>query len=274
MSKPEMKSSYQGSLKTLLKGFRALEEVCRRKNGLKQSELAVILKVDRSTALRILNTMTDAGYLLKEADGRYHPTMRIPWLSHLVLEGMEIRGYARKHLEKVTLETGFSSHLAILSEGQVVYIDGEEGRGMIKVNTGIGNVAPVHCSATGKALTAHLEESSLKKVLRGLSGDSFLQRYTANTIIGFPELLEEFSQIRQRGYAVDNEEYEVGIKCVAVPIFDYTGDVIATIGVSGTASKIEELGIGLLAGKLQAAAADISSNLGYADNEKRGGKNV
>jgi IclR family transcriptional regulator, KDG regulon repressor len=274
MSKPEMKNSSQGSLKTLLKGLRALEEVCRRKNGLKQSELAAILKADRSTALRILNTMIEAGYLYKDADGRYHPTMRIPWLSHLVLEGMEIRGYARKHLEKVTLETGFSSHLAILSEGQVVYVDGEEGRGMIKVNAGIGNVAPVHCSATGKALAAYLEESSLKTALRSLSEDSFPQRYTANTIKEIPELLEEFSLTRQRGYAVDNEEYEVGIKCVAVPIFDYTGAAVATIGLSGTVSKIEEIGIESLAEMLQAAAATVSSNLGYANSEKRGEENA
>lgn len=274
MSKPEMKSSYQGSLKTLLKGLRALEEVCQRKNGLKQSELAAVLRVDRSTALRILNTMIEAGYLHKDADGRYHPTMRIPWLSHQILEGMEIRGYARKHLEKVTFDTGFSSHLAILSEGQVVYVDGEEARGMLKVNAGIGNVAPVHCSATGKALAAYLDESALKTVLCSLSGDSFPQRYTANTIKDFLELLKEFSQIRRRGYAVDNEEYEVGIKCVAVPIFNYTGAAIATIGLSGTVSKIEEIGIDSLADKLQAAAADVSSNLGYANSEKRGEENV
>lgn len=274
MSKPEMKSSYQGSLKTLLKGLRALEEVCQRKNGLKQSELAAVLKVDRSTALRILNTMIEAGYLRKDADGRYHPTMKIPWLSHQILEGMEIRGYARKHLEKVTLETGFSSHLAILSEGQVVYVDGEEGRGMLKVNAGIGNVAPVHCSATGKALAAYLDESTLKTVLRSLSGNSFPHRYTANTIKNFAELLKEFSQIRRRGYAVDNEEYEVGIKCVAVPIFDYTEAAVATIGLSGTVSKIEEIGIELLAEKLKAAAVDVSSSLGYANSEKRGEENV
>ncbi len=274
MSKPEAKSSYQGSLKTLLKGLRALEEVCQKKEGLKQSELAALLKADRSTALRILNTMVEAGYLCKDANGRYRPTMKIPRLSHLILEGMEVRVYARSHLEKVTLETGFSSHLAILSEGQVVYVDGEEGRGMIKVNAGIGNVAPAHCSATGKALAAYLEESSLKIVLRSLSEGSFPKRYTANTIDDFSELLEELTLTRQRGYAVDNEEYEMGIKCIAVPIFDYTGDAVATIGVSGTVSKIEEMGIKPLADKLQAAAADISLNLGYANSEKRGEKNA
>ncbi len=274
MNKPAVKSSSQGSLKTLLKGLRALEEVCLKKEGLKQSELAALLKVDRSTALRIFNTMTAAGYLCKDTDGRYRPTMKIPRLSHLILEGMEIRGYARRHLEKVTLETGFSSHLAILQEGQVVYVDGEEGRGMVKVNAGIGNIAPVHCSATGKALAAHLEDPSLNAALHNRSGQNFPEKYTANTMTGYLDLLEEFKRTRRRGYALDNEEYEAGIKCIAVPIFDYSGAAVATIGISGTASKIEEVGIEPLAAKLRTAAQAISASLGHINSEKCGDDDV
>lgn len=274
MRKPEAKSSSPGSSKTLLKGLKVLEEVCLKKEGLKQSELAVLLGADRSTALRILNTMTEAGYLCRGADGRYRPTMKIPRLSHLILEGMEIRSYARSHLDKVTLETGFSSHLAIMSGDQVVYVDGIEGGGMIKVNAGIGNTAPLHCSATGKALAAQLDESQLKKIIDNASAKNILERYTEKTITGFSELLDELALTRQRGYALDNEEYEPGIKCVAAPIFDYTGSVVATIGVSDTVSKIEAATIEALAEKLMAAAADISSNLGYVKSGRRGEKNV
>jgi IclR family transcriptional regulator, KDG regulon repressor len=274
MRKPEPKSSSPGSSKTLLKGLKALEAVCLKKEGLKQSELAVLLGADRSTALRILNTMTEAGYLCRGVDGRYRPTMKIPRLSHLILEGMEIRFYARNHLDKFTRETGFSSHLAIMSDEQVVYVDGIDGRGMIKVNAGIGNTAPIHCSATGKALAAHLDESHLKKIIYSSSGENFLQRYTEKTIIGFSELLEELVLTRQRGYAIDNEEYEPGIKCIAAPIFDYTETVVATIGVSSTVSKIEGAKTESLAEKLMAAAADISLNLGYVKSGKRGEKYV
>ncbi|MDZ4133703.1 MAG: IclR family transcriptional regulator [Dethiobacteria bacterium] len=274
MSKPEPKKISPGSSKTLLKGLKALEAVCLKKEGLKQSELAVLLGADRSTALRILNTMTAAGYLLRDADGRYHPTMKIPRLSHLILEGMEIRFSARPHLDKVSLDTGFSSHLAILSGEQVIYVDGVEGRGMIKVNAGIGSTAPVHCSATGKALAAHLEESYLKTILQSSPDDNFLKPYTDKTITGFPELLAELALSRRRGYALDNEEYEPGINCIAAPIFDYSGTVVATIGVSGTVSRIEEKGIEALAETLMAAASDISLSLGYVKSEKRGEKNV
>jgi IclR family transcriptional regulator, KDG regulon repressor len=274
MSKPEPKKISPGNSKTLLKGLKALEAVCLKKEGLKQSELAVFLGADRSTALRILNTMSAAGYLFRDADGRYRPTMKIPRLSHLILEDMEIRFSARPHLDKVSLDTGFSSHLAILSGEQVVYVDGVEGRGMIKVNAGIGSTAPVHCSATGKALAAHLEESYLKKILQSSPDDNFLKPYTDKTITGFPELLAELALSRRRGYAMDNEEYEPGIKCIAAPIFDYSGKVVATIGVSGTVSRIEETGIEALAETLMAAASDISLSLGYVKSEKRGEKNV
>jgi len=274
MRKPEPKKIFPGSSKTLLKGLKALEAVCLKKEGLKQSELAVLLGLDRSTALRVLNTLTAAGYLCRDADGRYHPTMKIPRLSHLILKDMEIRFYARPHLDNVSLETGFSSHLAILSDEQVVYVDGVEGRGMIKVNAGIGNTAPVHCSATGKALAAHLEESCLKKVLYNSPGDNFLKRYTDKTITGYPELLEELALTRRRGYAIDNEEYEPGIKCIAAPVFDYSDAIAATIGVSGTVSKIEDMGTKALAEKLKSAAADISLNLGYVKSDKGGEKNA
>jgi IclR family transcriptional regulator, KDG regulon repressor len=274
MSKPEPKKISPGNSKTLLKGLKALEAVCLKKEGLKQSELAVFLGADRSTALRILNTMSAAGYLFRDADGRYRPTMKIPRLSHLILEDMEIRFSARPHLDKVSLDTGFSSHLAILSGEQVVYVDGVEGRGMIKVNAGIGSTAPVHCSATGKALAAYLKESSLKKVLSSSTGDNFLKRYTDKTITGYSELLEELALTRQRGYAMDNEEYESGIKCIAAPVFDYSGAVAASIGLSGTASKIEDTGIEALAEKLKSAAADISMNLGYEKYKKGGEENV
>ena len=274
MSKPEPKKISPGNSKTLLKGLKALEAVCLKKEGLKQSELAVLLSADRSTALRILNTMTAAGYLFRDVDGRYRPTMKIPRLAHLILEDMEIRSYARKHLDQVALQTGFSSHLAIMSGEQVVYVDGVEGRGMVKVNAGIGNTAPVHCSATGKALAAHLEESCLKKVLYSFPGDNLLKRYTDKTITGYPELLEELALTRRRGYAIDNEEYEPGIKCIAAPIFDYSGAVAASLGVSGTVTKIEDTGVEDLAEKLKSAAADISLNLGYVKSEKGGEKNV
>jgi IclR family transcriptional regulator, KDG regulon repressor len=274
MSKPEPKKTSPGSSKTLLKGLKALEAVCLKKEGLKQSELAVLLGADRSTALRILNTMTAAGYLSRDADGRYRPTMKIPRLSHHILEGMEIRFYARAHLEKVTLETGFSSHLAILSDEQVIYVDGVEGSGVVKVNAGVGNTAPVHCSATGKALAAHLDESNLKKLLYSTPGETYLKRYTEKTITGYPELREELALTRKRGYALDNEEYEPDIKCIAAPIFDYSGAVAATIGVSSTVSKIEDMNVELLADKIMAAASAISLNLGYIKSEKRGEKNV
>ncbi len=270
MSKPEQKKICPGSSKTLLKGLKALEEVCLKKEGLKQSELAVLFGANRSTALRILNTITSAGYLFRDADGRYHPTMKIPYLSHHILEGMEIRFYAREHLHKVTQETGFSSHLAILSDKQVVYIDGAEGRGMVKVNAGIGNAAPIHCSATGKALAAYLDESSLEKLLLCSPAETVLERYTEKTITDYSELLAEMALTSRRGFAIDNEEYEPGIKCIAAPIFDYTGTVVASIGISGTVSKINDPGVELMAEKLIAAATAISFNLGYIKLEKRG----
>ncbi len=266
MKSPEKKSSFTGSHKTLERGLKTFEELCRRREGMKQSDVAVFLDVDRSTAMRFMNTLVHEEYVYRAENGSYHPTMKILQLAGMVLAGTGIHKSARSRLVQIARETGFSTHLAVLSGNRVMYVDGEEGLGVVKFNTGVGFSAPVHCTATGKALTAFLDAAHRKIVVTAQMAGGSLESYTKNTITD-PDLLEkEYGNIRKRGFATDDEEYERGIRCFAAPIFDYTGKAVAVIGLSGIVPGIEEAGVDKLAGMIMEAAKEISANLGYQDS--------
>ncbi len=266
MKNSGVKSSFQGNHKTLERGLKTFEELCRRKEGMKQSDVAVFLNVDRSTAMRFMNTLLNEEYVYRAENGSYHPTMKILQLAGMVLAGTGMHQSARNKLVQLARNTGFSTHLAVLSGNRVVYVDGEEGLGMVKFNTGVGFSAPVHCTATGKALTAFLDPPHRKILVTAQVAGGSLESYTKNTITD-PVLLEkEYETIRKRGYAMDDEEYERGILCFAAPIFDYTGKVVAVIGLSGIVPGIEEAGMDKLAGMIMEAAKEISANLGFQES--------
>ncbi len=150
MKKPARKSiSSAAPVKTFSRGLRVLEEVCSRPGGITQSEMAGHMGVNRSTALRFLATLEAEGYLLRTGDGRYHPTVKIAELARVIIDRLDIKKYARGQLARLAEQTGFSSHLAVISDRRIIYIDGERAPGMVKVSADIGESAPVHCSAAG-----------------------------------------------------------------------------------------------------------------------------
>lgn len=264
MSKAEKKKSSDSSpTKTLKRGLKVLEEVCRQVDGITQSEVARRLDVDRSTALRFLSTLEAEGYVKRFKDLSYQPTLKIAEMAKNLINSLEIKTSAREQLELLTAQTGFSSHLAVLSDLRIVYIDGDQAPGMVKVNADIGTTAPIHCSATGKALAAYLESGELEMVLAGyLQGADHFTVYTERTISDPARLKKGLSLIRTKGYALDNEEYEPGVRCLAAPIFDLNNQIAGVIGVSGTTVRLSASIFPELAVPVCAAADNISRAVG------------
>jgi DNA-binding IclR family transcriptional regulator len=223
------------------------------------TEVAQALGVDKSTAFHLLSTLASRGFVEQNAkDRRYRLGLRIIELGRRALDRVELRTVARSSLALLRSEIGESAHLAVFRDGAAVYIDTVETGASLNVKTEVGRSAPLHCTAIGKALAAWLSSAELAQVVRNHP----LERFTPRTITTLRELELHLEIVRERGYAVDDEEFESGVRCVAAPIRDYSGRVVASLGISGPSVRIALERIPTIAQKVMAAADEVSRLLG------------
>ncbi|MCC7353348.1 MAG: IclR family transcriptional regulator [Anaerolineae bacterium] len=222
-------------IQSLARGLDILTTLAESDRPMGVTEIAQALNVDKSTAFRLLSTLANRGFVAQEPDTRrYRPDLRIVELSRRVLDRIELRSIAKPPLKRLQRLTGESAHLAVLADGRAVYIDQEESNATLSVNAEIGRQAPAHCTAIGKSLIAYMSQEELSHFL----GAEGLTRYTPRTITTLRELIPHLESVRERGYAVDDEEFDAGVRCLAAPIRDYRRKVIASIGISGPASRM------------------------------------
>jgi len=222
-------------INSLDRALRILEILGNSDNNIGVSELGRKLDVDKSTAYRLLATLAARGYIEQEPETKkYTLGLKIVELSSKVLDKIELRTTAKPFMRELTQRSGETTHLAALNHGNVVYIDQEEGPSMISVNTGVGKRVPGHCTSIGKVLWAYLPEEELDRILQKRD----LTRFTDRTITSISELKMHLKGVRERGYAFDDEECDVGVRCIAVPVWSHKGKVVASLGISGLALRI------------------------------------
>lgn len=224
------------------------------------AEIAREVGLAKSTAHGLLATLKGFGYVEQAAsDGKYRLGIRLFELGSAVANSWDVRRLSAPHIERLVEEFGETTHLAVLDQGRVLYIDKRESSRSIRIVSQIGARLPAHCSGVGKVLLAHLPADKVRSIIasRGLPS------YTRNTITDPQRLEDELAQIRQRGYAVDNEEIMDGLCCVAAPVRDHTGRVCAGISVSGPAVRLTGERFGVAVDLVTGAAAAISADLGY-----------
>lgn len=193
------------------------------------TELAKRLHLHKSTVHRILATLQRDGFVAQDAaSGKYRLGLRLFELGSLVVNTMEIRRVARPYLEEIHAMCGETVHLAILDEGDVVYIDKIESTRRVRMYSEVGRRAPAHSTGLGKVLLAWLPDHALNAVLerKGLAA------FTGRTITSAKELREHLAQIRKQGYAVDSGEHEDLVRCAAAPIYDHRNHVIAAVSIA------------------------------------------
>src|SRR5688572_5155253 len=226
------------------------------------TELAERTGLVPSTAHRLLATLTKRGYVTQSSiSGRY-------LLGYKVVEvasGLEhrlsrLRAVARPHLERIQQATGETTNLVILDGEHVVYVDQVEGSRRVRMFTVVGTAALAHTTGAGKAIMAY----SPPEVVTSLySGREPLARLTPRTLVTLDALEDDFTRIRRRGYAIDHEEHEEGVGCVATPLFDHTLRPCAAISVSGPTARIVHADTAELAALLVEHGGQISEALGY-----------
>src|SRR6266849_5672522 len=208
-----------------------LEAAAQRREGLTNSEISRKLGIPKSSASYILRTLEKRGYLRREAEtGRYRLGLKILSLGGDVQSNLDIADVALPFMRSIVEKIHLTVHLAVLDQGEAVYIEKVEAPGFFKVNTWVGRRMFLHSTSVGKCLLAWLPKHEVETIAK----QQGLKRRTPETITSIAKLLADLERVKQSGYAVDDEENSLGARCLGAPIFDAMGNVTAALGASGT----------------------------------------
>jgi DNA-binding IclR family transcriptional regulator len=242
-----------------------LEAVAQESEGLSNAEISRRLNIPKSSASYILRTLETQGYLTRDAEsGKYRVGLKILSLSRGALGGRDVRGVALPIMRHLTHQTGLTCHLAVLDGPEAVYIEKVEPEGFIRMDTWVGRRMRVHATSVGKALVAYISQEQLEEILR----KSSMEKRTPKTITTLPRLLKELEKVRTQGYAVDDEENNLGARCVAAPVFDERGGIEASLGLSGTTQQVSPQTMPRILEALKDSARHISMGMGYRAHKR------
>jgi IclR family transcriptional regulator, KDG regulon repressor len=245
----------RGALAT---GLRVLETLVAAHGPMGVSELAAALGIDKANAHRTLAVLRRFGYVEQDATTRrYAATVRVVELAHQVLGSRELTVVAAPHLKALWAASRENVHLAVLAADHVVYVSTINGPTLLSANASVGQSAPLHCTATGKATLAFLARHAREQLAASIE----YERYTPTTITQPADLLEHLATVRLNGYAVDDREYHPGVRCVAAPVFGM-GGLIGTLGLSAPADRLNGDRLKVLAPLVVDTAARVSRELG------------
>jgi DNA-binding IclR family transcriptional regulator len=178
-----------------------------------------------------------------------------------------VREVALPIMRRLMEQTSLTCHLAILDGPDAVYIEKVEPQGFIKMDTWVGRRMRVHATSVGKALVAHISRERLEKIL----SEQGMEKRTPKTITTAPRLLKELEKVRQQGYAVDDEENNMGARCVGAPVFNQHGSIEASLGLSGTINQVNPQTMPRILEALKDAARHVSMQLGYRGARRASG---
>ncbi|MFQ5399775.1 MAG: IclR family transcriptional regulator [Anaerolineae bacterium] len=248
------------TIESLRRGLQVLALFDHDTPTLSLTEIKDAAGLNKTTAFRIVSTLESANYLERDpATKRYRPGLKVLRLGFTALSSLEFRQAARPYLRQLSKEVGETVSLSVLDGMDVVYVDRVRNHQIVGVVLGIGSRIPAHCGSMGKVMLAHLPPEELAQRL-----NQALEPCTPNSIVDRAAFEADLAQVRRRGYALNDEELEIGLRAVAAPIWDNHDQVVAAINITGTARTIShERMIGELAPKVMATAAQISQALGY-----------
>ena len=218
-----------GKVKSLDKAMDILDILSKERGGLSLSALSLRCGFPKSTTHALASTMRDRGVLRQLPDGSYALGMRLFEYGSAVSRGFDIGALARPHLESLSSLTGANSVITLLDGDSAVSFDYAVSSSGVQIIPEIGVRLPLHCTSQGKLLLAYLTQSKVVSRYRRQE----MQRYTPHTIADLDVLLSQLSVIRERGYAIEDGEYKVGLRSVSAPVFDNMGAVryaLTTVG--------------------------------------------
>jgi IclR family KDG regulon transcriptional repressor len=247
-------------IKSLQRAINILDLFDEQMVDLGITEIAEILGLHKSTAAGLVYTLEHNGYLDQDPETRkYHLGFKLVERASTLLDQIDVRQVALPYLQELRAWCGESVNLAVLDGGEIVYIERLTTTQSLGMRAKVGYRAPVHCTALGKAILSGI---SLKEVEELIAQRNLLAA-TPHTITDSAQLLQELDRVRGQGFAVDNEENEIGVRCVAAPIFDHSRRPAAAVSVSSPVLRFPLSEVPRYGQKVMEAANLISARLGF-----------
>ena len=243
----------QGTYKVqaLDRAFAVLDLLGESETPLGLAQVAASLQLHKSTAHRFLMVLERHRMVERTTTGKFRLGLRLFDFGNRAIEQYDLR--------RLVGETEETAHLAVLEASRVIYIDKIEPARSVRMITRIGASNPVHCTSVGKAILAFLPEERAAEVVKRLR----FERFTNRTIQTAEALKTEMEKTRRRGYAVDDEEFEEGLRCIAVPLLDAQRQPVAAVSISGPSFRVTAQKLPSIANHLLQCVRGISVDMGY-----------
>lgn len=253
------KSTQPEAVSSVLKVFSILDALGEQKE-IGVSELSQRLMMSKATTYRFLQTMKTLGYVSQDGEAdKYSLTLKLFELGSKSLEYVDLIALADKEMRAISEETNEALHLGALDENAIIYIHKIDSGYNLRMQSRIGRRNPLYSTAIGKVLLADREESVVRQTL----SDVEFVKHTDKTLENTEQLLSELKVVQEQHYAEDNEEQEPGLRCIAAPIYDRFGTVIAGVSISFPTIRFDEKRMSYYVGLLHKAGENISEKLGY-----------
>lgn len=237
-----------------------LEVLSDYSEGLGVTDISNKIGLHKSTVYRLLSTLIYKGYVVQDSiSNKYRITFKLFELGNKRVESLDILSASKPYTKQLMKEVNEVVHLVIRDGNEIVYIDKVEADNTIRMASSIGRRSPLYCTSVGKVILAYLSDEEVEKIWN----NSKIEKLTKYTITDLKDMKKELKIIRKKGYAIDNEENEIGVRCIGAPVFNRDGEVEGAISISGptmrmTDSKLEEFSTEVIK-----YANMISKELGY-----------
>lgn len=248
-----------GKILSVDKALLIIRLLAEKGREMKLTEISEELDINKSTLHGLISTLKHHGFV--DQDGKtqkYRLGLYLIELGDIASKSLDIISITSPVIEKVSNQLQETVHIAKLDDFDIVYVDKKESNQSMRIYTSIGSRNPAYCTGVGKTMLAYLDDEVINKML-----PDKMESFTPNTIVDKQKFVNELKNIREKGYAYDNEEYSIGLKCVAAPIFNHEGKAIYGISVSGPAVRMTEEKIQESIKFIKEAALEISNKIGY-----------
>lgn len=237
-----------------------LELLSNYNDGLGITEISSMIDLHKSTVHRLLGTLIYKGFVIQDAStNKYKLTLKLYELGSKKVASMDILKISKPYTEKLMKTVNEVVHLVIRDENDIVYIDKVEADNTIRMASTIGRRSPLYRTSVGKAMLAYLSDEEVEEIW----SNSKIEKLTEHTITELEALKKELKEIKEKGYAVDNEENELGVRCIGAPVFNHNGCVEGAISISGPTIRVTKDKIEEFAEEVKKYADLISKELGY-----------
>jgi len=230
-----------------------LAEICQR------------MGLHKSTAHRSLMVLERSMLIERTGENRFRLGMKLHELGNRAVEQSDLRSRVHPFFRRLSTQVGETVHLSVLRDTSIVYLDKMEPKHRIRMACRVGITNPVYCTSMGKAMLAFQPEKSIEQVIAKIRFTPF----THKTLRSPEALLKSLERVRRRGYAIDDEEIEVGVRCIGAPIFNEDHEPVAAVSVSGPSSRITAQSVPDIAEHLLRCCRDISASLNWKHRAAR-----